>query len=142
MVVHLRCEQLEDRDLLAISAPEQLFIWTLNRARHDPRAYQLEQHLSVSLARVAARPPLAVNPNLSDSADFHAVDLGARNYFSHNTPDNPSVWPNKMARDAGYALPALFVDNNNFIESLAAGTFYTNPTTVLNALIVDAGVSP
>ncbi len=49
-------------------------------------------------------------------------------------------WPNKMARDAGYDLPDFFPDNQNYIESLAAGNAYGHPADAIELLIVDAGV--
>jgi hypothetical protein len=46
--IHPRCEQLEDRVVMSVAAEEQLFIYELNRAWHDPVAYQLERSLLVS----------------------------------------------------------------------------------------------
>jgi hypothetical protein len=63
--------------MLAVSAQEQLFIYLLNRARANPVAYQQEAGLSVDLSGVAARPPLAVNDDLSDSAQYHSDDMRA-----------------------------------------------------------------
>src|SRR5437762_1208744 len=57
-------ERLEDRTLLSITAEEQSFIYLLNRARHDPAAYQQEAKLNADLSAVAPQPPLAVNDKL------------------------------------------------------------------------------
>ncbi|MEX2119078.1 MAG: DUF4214 domain-containing protein [Pirellulales bacterium] len=136
-----RIERLEDRLLLSVSAEEQHFVYLLNRARHDPVAYQLEAGLSVDLSGVAPRPPLAVNNDLFDSAEFHATEMATFNYFDHQSHVTGD-WPNKMARDQGYVLPAFWSDTANFIESLAAGTFYSSADQPLDALIVDQGISP
>ncbi len=138
-----RVERLENRLLLSISGEEQLFVYMLNRARHDPVEYQTEQSLPVDLAYVTPRGPLAVNDSLSDSAEFHAVEMATYNYFGHQSSVTGD-WPNKMARDFGYTLPASWSSGANYIESLAAGSYgsYAQPTAPLNALIVDSGVNP
>jgi uncharacterized protein YkwD len=50
------------------------------------------------------RPPLAVSNSLFTSAEFHADEMATYDYFAHQSAVT-SDWPNKMARDAGYALP-------------------------------------
>jgi len=135
----LRTERLEDRRLLAVSPQEQLFIYMLNRARHDPVAYQQEAGLSVSLSGVAARPPLAVNNDLSDSAQYHSDDMiVAPYYFGHQSPTGE--WPNEMVRDQGYALDAAWPNNDNYVESLVAGTNFSTAGLALSTLIVDEGI--
>ena len=133
----LRFEQLEDRTLLSVSAQEQLFVYLLNRARHDPVAYQTQNHLSVSLAGVAAQPPLAVNNDLFASAAFHANEMATYNYFAHQSSVT-GIWPNQMVRNQGYALPASWVSNANYVESIAAA--YPDAASALAALLVDYGV--
>ncbi len=127
--------------LLAAAAQEQLFVYMLNRARNDPVAYQVEQSLPVDLSYVTPRGPLAVNDSLSDSSGFHAEEMAAYNYFGHQSSVTGD-WPNKMARDFGYQLPAGWSSTTNYIESIAAGGYpsYATPAAPLNALIVDAGV--
>lgn len=137
----LRLEVLEERALLSVSAQEQYFVYLLNRARHDPVAYQQEMGLSVDLSYVPARPPLAVNESLFASAGFHAEEMAARNYFGHQSQVSGD-WPNKMARDHGYPLPAAWPNNANYIESIAAGTYFGAAAEPLALLIEDAGVSP
>ncbi len=132
----LRLECLENRQLLAVSAGEQEFIYLLNRARHDPVAYATEVNLGVDLSSVVPRPPLAVNEQLLASADFHAEEMATYNYFGH-TSEVTGDQPNKMARDAGYPLPQGWADDANFIESLAAGQ--TTAASALRALIHDGG---
>lgn len=132
-------EFLEPRLLLTIKPEEQLFIYMLNRARHDPVAYQQEQGLTVDLSYVTPQPPLAVNTDLLDSSRFHSDEMANNDYFGHQSQVTGD-WPNKMARDQGYPLPVSFPDNNNYIESIAAGNVYSTAAIPLNALIVDAGV--
>src|SRR5688572_22041352 len=132
-------EELEPRLLMAAAPEEQLFVYLLNRARHDPVAYQQENNLPVDLAYVTPRGPLAVNEDLYESSEFHAVEMATHNYFGHQSALN-GQWPNQMARNAGYVLPADWPNDNNYIESLAAGTNYSTASQPLNALIVDQGV--
>jgi hypothetical protein len=132
-------EELEPRLLMAVAPEEQLFVYLLNRARHNPVVYAQENNLGVDLSYVTPRGPLAVNNNLYNSAEFHAVEMAVHNYFGHQSAVTGD-WPNKMARDAGYVLPAAWPNDNNFIESLAAGTFYDTAAEPLNALIVDQGI--
>src|SRR5262249_20928410 len=111
----------------------------LNRARHDPAAYQREAGLSVDLSTVAPQPPLAINDALQASSQFHANEMATFNYFGHQSQVT-GEWPNKMARDQGYPLPSSFPNDQNEIESLAAG--FPDAATALQRLIVDYGVSP
>ena len=126
---------------MSVSPHEQLFVYMLNRARHDPVAYQQEASLPVDLSYVSPQPPLAVNNDLFDSAEFHATEMAVHNYFAHQSAVT-NQWPNQMARNEGYVLPGFFPNDANNIESLAAGTFYNNAGEPLEALIVDEGVNP
>jgi len=144
----LHCELLEDRNVPSVSAAEQLFVYDLNLARHNPAVYQQQQNLPVSLAGIAAQPPLAINADLTASAEWHANDMATRNYFSHYTPDTPPIWPNRMAYNFGYQLPSWWAQSNpnwldnNYIESIAAGTNINTASSALNLLLVDAGENP
>lgn len=122
------------------TADEMLFIYTLNRARANPAAYQQEVNLSVDLSGVQPRPPLAVNNNLTGSSRFHADEMADNNYFGH-TSQVTGDQPNKMARDHGYPLPISLDDNANNIESIAAGN-NLDVLAALKLLIEDAGVDP
>jgi len=132
-----RLEVLEDRTLPSVSAQEQLFVYLINRARHNPVAYQQETDMPADLSTVAARPPLAVNDQLIASAGHHAEEMAAHNYFGHQSAVT-GAWPNAMARAAGYPLPSSWGDNANYIESIAAG--YSTAASALYALILDQGV--
>jgi uncharacterized protein YkwD len=120
---------------------EQAVIYELNRARNNPQRYATENGLGTLLNGVAAAPPLALNTRLVQSAGFHAEEMAANNYFGHQSAVT-GTWPNEMARNAGYVLPAAWPDDNNYIESLAAGTPYDTFLIALRELIVDAGINP
>jgi len=130
-------EQLEARVLLTITPEEQLFVYLLNRARHDPASYSQEQSLGVNLSYVSSQPPLAVNNLLYASSGFHSNEMATFNYFGHQSQVTGD-WPNKMVRDQGYSLPEWWTSNANYVESAAAGT--DTAVYTLNTLIVDAGV--
>jgi len=136
-----RLERLEDRLLLSVNAEEQLFVYLVNRARHDPVAYQQEQQLSVDLSYIPALGPLAINEDLSVSADFHAEEMATYDYFGHQS-EVTGEWPNKMVRDTGYPLPSWWEDGANYVESIAAGGYatYASAPAPLEALIVDVDV--
>lgn len=135
----LRFETLEDRQLLSASAEEQQFVYLLNRARHDPAAYQREAELAVDLSAVAPRPPLAVNDHLMRSAGLHSDEMAQYDYLAHQSPVT-GVWPNKRAREQGYPLPSAWSNDNNYIESIAAGDWFDRANVPLDAFIVDQGL--
>ena len=144
-----RGERLEDRRLLSVSPQAQHFVYLLNLARHDPAAYEDSVGLPDGLLDgVVPRPPLAVNDALFASSEFHADEMASFDYFAHQS-EVTSDWPNKMARDAGYVLPANFPDDANYIESLAAGYNtgispdpYSRADEPLRALILDENTDP
>ncbi len=135
----LRFESLEDRLLLSVTAEEQQFVYLLNLARHDPVAYQREAGLAVDLSGIVPRPPLAVNDRLMQSAGMRSEEMAEHDYLGHQSLVT-GVWPNELARDQGYALPSSWPDDNNFIESIAAGNWYDQAAASLDALIVDQGL--
>lgn len=134
-----RVEGLEQRLVLTATSDEQLFVYLLNKIRHDPQAYDTEANLGGILSAVEPRQPLAVNDDLFASARFHAVEMADHNYFGHQSQVTQD-WPNKMARDQGYQLPDFFPDDSNYIESIAAGNAFGKPADVIKLLIVDAGI--
>ncbi|MCB9894329.1 MAG: hypothetical protein H6839_07765 [Planctomycetes bacterium] len=128
----------------APTAAEMAFIYELNRARSDPQQYDTENSLGGILSGVAAQPPLALNLNLVQSSRFHSAEMAANGYFAHQSSVTGD-WPNKMADDAGYALPSGWTLTNNYIESIACifttgGSISYSPQAALKALIIDAGV--
>ena len=135
----VRIEGLEQRLVLTPTSDEQLFVYLLNKIRHDPQAYDDAENLGGILDSVVPRQPLAVNADLFDSARFHAVEMANNNYFDHQS-EVTGDWPNKMARDQGYDLPDHFPNNANYIESIAAGNLFGDPADVIKLLIIDEGV--
>jgi hypothetical protein len=128
----------------ALSQPsniEQLIIYELNRARENPARFDRENNLSGILNGIASQPPLAVNNSLVGSGNFHAEEMAAFNYFAHQSAVTGD-WPNKLARDNGYDLPNFYPNDQNNIESIAAGTIINTALSALTLLIVDAGVNP
>jgi hypothetical protein len=127
------------------NADEQAGIYELNRARNDPAAYG--DSIGVDLSGVTARPPLAVNQNLTGAARFHAAEMedDAHEYFAHVSAVTGDG-PNQMAVQNGYDLfgDGLAKDwgTTNTIESIARGInqMATYPAA-LAVLIEDAGVA-
>ena len=137
-------EQLESRIALSINPFEQEFIYLLNRARHNPVAYQSERGLSTNLSSITPRQPLAVNTNLTAAAGFKSEELAKFNFFSHTSVTGET--PNQLVRRFGYDLPATVrVGGVNYglptvgnqIESLAGGR--TTPSAALQGLIESTG---
>src|SRR6184192_1973169 len=86
--VRLWLEELEARQLLSGFQPtpaEQLFLERLNDARGNPAAYGAA--IGLDLSGVAPAPPLAFDARLVEAARRHSQDMGARDYFAHNTPE-------------------------------------------------------
>ncbi len=124
------------------SNQEQLGIYDLNRARHDPAAYG--DSIGLDLDDVDPQPPLALNRYLTASARFHVDEMRDFDYFDH-TSAVTGDGPNQMAVDHGYDLFGSGLDENwgatNYIESIAyaSNTWATFPAA-LEGLIVDEGV--
>jgi uncharacterized protein YkwD len=139
-------QSLESRQLLAAAVPtaqEQYMIELINRARRTPPQFAIDYNLAVPLTDASPQPPLAVNPYLTDSARGHAQEMATYNYFAHTSTVTGKA-PNQMAREAGYPLPALFANNQNYIESIAAGGFssYTDALAPLKLLLEDPNTNP
>lgn len=122
-----------------VADDEQLLVYLINRARHDPAAYQAANDLPPEVGKLAPCPPLAVQPHLFTSARFHAREMAEHRYFDHRS-EKTGDWPNKMVRDTGYRLPDYFSDMANQVESIAAGM--PGAATALQLLIRDEGVDP
>ena len=65
------------------------------------------------------RHELHVHEILMQAAQMRAVDMSARDYFSHVSPEGQ--WPNGLVRELGYELPTSWPDDKNYIESIASG---------------------
>jgi hypothetical protein len=61
------------------------------------------------------------DPILAEVARARARDMATRGYFSHTNPDG--IGPNLLVREAGYALPDWYGDDqgSNNIESIGGG---------------------
>jgi hypothetical protein len=132
-------ETLEPRLFLDVTPAEQLFVYELNRARHDPAAYATQAGLGVNFSAIAPSQPLAVNNDLFESSEFHATEMATFDYLAHQSAVTGD-FPNKMARDAGYALPAAWPNAANYIEAYSAGS--ASAITTLNNLLIDAANNP
>mgnify|MGYP001287488708 CR=1 FL=1 len=124
------------------SADEQLGIYEINRARHDPAAYGAKA--GIDLSAVEPRQPLAVNCNLSGSARFHAKVMLDHHEYGH-VSDLFGIAANQMAVDNGYDLFGNGLQTPwgtaNSIESIlrSVNQVATTPVAV-KTLIVDKDV--
>jgi hypothetical protein len=75
---------------------------------------------------------LAFNTDLIEAARLHSIDMNARAYFSHYTPEN--IGPGQRMTAAGFAW-------TSWGESIAGGSAFPGPSDALRGLIIDAGVS-
>jgi uncharacterized protein YkwD len=101
-------ERLEDRALLfAWSSQEVYFAELVNRARANPQAEAARLGLDLTaglngaeIARLVPSEPLALSPQLTQSARAHAADMAARNFFNIVNPDAKT--PTQRAQARGY----------------------------------------
>lgn len=131
------------------SAAEQLAIYEINRARANPQAYEAEHSAefatyNTDLVGVLPQPPLAINENLVNSAQFHSNEMAANGYFAHTSAVTGDQ-PNLMARNAGYPLNPSWPDAANYMESLyvrytSGGSISATAPNAILALIIDDGV--
>ncbi len=124
------------------SVQEQLGIYEINLARHDPEAYG--RRIGFDLTGVAPRPPLAVSLSLTGSARYHSLDMVVNGYFAHVSPWS-GISANQMAVDHGYDLFGYGIGydwgSENYIESLAYGYNMTPDfPSAIRGLIIDQGV--
>lgn len=124
------------------SPAEQAGIYELNRARNDPAAYGAA--IGFDLSAVAARPPLAVNPNLQGGARFHA-DLMLDHHEYGHTSALLGIGPNQMAADNGYDLfgngTGFSWGTANTIESILRSVNQVSSTTAaVKVLVIDKDV--
>jgi len=106
----------------------QQFVYELNLARWNPGKYADASGSAMPV--LASAPPVAIESHLFDSAMFKANEMADYGYFAHESPVT-GMWPNGLAREFGYPLPANWPDDDNFIESIEAGS--DNAADVLHA---------
>ena len=128
MVTKLLLLQLEDRCTPAtivntsvnLTAPEQLMLEMINRARANPTAEAalygigLNDGLPAGTISSSPLPPLAVNANLQTTALQHSSDMIANNYFSHTAPDGST--PQTRIQATGY-VTNYYGENIAYITS-------------------------
>ncbi len=103
----------------ADAADRQQLVYEINLARWNPPAYGTAAGLIWS--GVVARPPLALNDQLLESAQIKADEMAIQGYFAHKS-EVTGLWPNQLARNAGYPLASAFKVEANNIESLHSGS--------------------
>ncbi len=75
----------------------QQLAYEINLARWNPQAYGTAAGLI--WAGVVARPPLALNDQLLESAQIKADEMAIQGYFAHKS-EATGLWPNQLARSA------------------------------------------
>jgi hypothetical protein len=121
-----RLELLEDRCTPAtasvdLTAPEQLMLELINRARANPAAEAalygigLNDGLAPGTISAAPKAPLAPNADLLSAALGHSADMIAKNYFSH-TGSNGSTVAQRITA-SGY-VPSAYGENIAFLTEL------------------------
>jgi Ca2+-binding RTX toxin-like protein len=106
----------------------QQFVYELNLARWNPGQFATESGSTMPV--LPSSPPVAIVPQLFASAMFKANEMADYSYFAHQSPVT-GIWPNGLVRQYGYPLPANWPDDNNFLESIQAGS--DQPGDVLHA---------
>lgn len=106
-------ESLENREMLTavtISDYEQLILELVNRARMDPlgevalnsSVSTLNQGLDPGTISTTPKQPLASVQELADAGATHALDMLAKDYFSHYSQPSGAT-PTERATAAGYS---------------------------------------
>jgi hypothetical protein len=113
---------------------EQLVLEYINRARANPIAEG--QRLGIDIHEglsdptlVGARPPLAMNPILLDTATAHTLDMYNHNYFSHNDPNGTTPFDRMTHAGYNYAMAG---------ENMAGGVDMTS-SQLEDFMMVDSG---
>jgi hypothetical protein len=89
-----------------LTAPEQLMLEMINRARANPTAEAalygigLNDGLAAGTIAAASEMPLAPNQDLQNVAVQHSADMIANNYFSHTAPNGST--PQSRIAATGY----------------------------------------
>ena len=97
----------------------QQLVYELNMARWNPVAYGTQAN--VFWDQMVARPPLALDDRLLESSQLKADEMAVQGYFAHRS-EATGLWPNQLARNAGYPLTDEFATEANNVESLHSGS--------------------
>jgi len=144
-------ERLEPRKLMAAVYPtavEQLEVELINRARANPATeaarygIDLNEGLVAGTISTASKPPLAINPYVTDAARKHSQWMIDQDLFSHTGASGSD--PKGRMTSAGYAFVMPFSAGENIGYR---SQFPSVPDPVATAarihqdLFVDAGIS-
>jgi len=149
-VTHISVEPIETRLLFAVAYPtslEQLMVEYINRARSDPAGeaarfgIALNEGLAANTISTATKPPLAINPLLTDAARSHVEWLLANNKFQHEGVNNNS--PKDRMEAAGYAFTGswTFGENLGIRGPVFEATQATSIESLHRGLFIDAGIA-
>ena len=127
-------EQLEHRIALSVNGItdyEQLMVELINRARANPSAEAsmhgttLNANLPANTISTAAKPPLAPEQILTNTAGAYSDRMLRDNFFSHTDPDGDLPWDRTEAN--GYPVWA------GVGENIAWGTFFGDREATIHA---------
>jgi Ca2+-binding RTX toxin-like protein len=109
-----------------ISAPEQLLLELINRARLDPageaarQGIALNEDLAPGTLTATPRAPLAWNADLGEAAALHSEWMLATDTFSHTGTGGSQPWD--RAEAAGYAFaPGVLIGENIAFAGTSGG---------------------
>lgn len=145
----LGLESLETRQLLSAAYPtamEQYVVELINRARANPGAeaarygIDLNEGLRTGTISDTARQPVAVNPNLTDSARKHSQWMIDHDTFSHTGAGGSD--PGDRMAAGGYAFNAPWTWGENIaLRSYKTGAPHPDVYEAIERdLFVDVGI--
>lgn len=83
----------------------------------QPTAKEAELYTRIRDHAQQQRVQVVLDPRLCTAARKHAADTQARRFFAHVNPDG--VNSNQRVLNEGYPLPASYVPEQNYVESMA-----------------------
>lgn len=143
-------ESLEVRQLLAAVYPtnyEQYQVELINRARAAPATYasglgiSLNEGLPAGTISSTPKAPLAINPNLTDSAQKHSQWMIDTDKFSHTGAAGKG--PQQRMIDAGYAFTGswMYSENIGWQGTTATPNVLAMTKSIEESLFVDKNIS-
>lgn len=85
-----------------------------------PNAKETEFYRLIRDDTQQRRVQVVLDARLCWAARKHAQDTQTRKFFAHRNPSG--VWSNQRVLNEAYPLPANYVGNNNYVESMAGST--------------------